>query len=79
MNSEVKTHLYEVEFTLPMTVIVPIEARSEEEAADRAWEIAEAYVKDALSYRRTVSAGTVQAIGTLDGVGADAVKEGGSE
>ncbi len=79
MSNEVRTHLYEVEFTLPVTVIVPIEARSEEEAADRAWETAEAYVKDALSYRQTVSAGAVRAAGTLDGIGADLVREVGDE
>ena len=61
---------YEVTFSVPVEVVVEIEADDEETAADDAWQIAEDTLQVAAAPH-----GTNGAIhGSLDGVGADKVR-----
>ncbi len=61
---------WRVEFSTPITLVVRLQARSEDEATDWAWQQAEAYLSTSYGDGRSVVADA-----SLDGVGPVSVEE----
>lgn len=67
--------LFKVTFKPDVYVTVTLEAESEDDASEKAWEEADGYLDRSFGVPGYTNGGTVTAEPSLDGVGADTVEE----
>lgn len=61
---------FNVQYTVPMSVTVEVDADDRDDASNKAWDMADEYLKTIYGDNRNVTACAI-----LDGIGADSVEE----